>query len=101
MIYKDNNPLLLRPYMEYSPLNVIKTLDHTTQLARMIIRQPIRQYVKSRFPHMNVSRIDELISTDPMFSNCKSIYHGFTAAQIFYGTKFHTIFVYGPKGGVS
>ena len=46
---------------------------------------------------MNVSRINEPISTDPMFTNWKSIYHGFTAAQVFYGTKSHTIFVYGIK----
>ena len=46
---------------------------------------------------MNVSRIDEPISTDPMFINCKSIYHGFTTAQVFYGTKSYTIFVYGIK----
>ena len=79
-------------------MNVIKkTLDKTTQMARMIIRQPLRRHVKSRFPHMNVSRIDEPISIDPMFANCKSIYHGFTAAQIFYGTKSHTIFVFGIK----
>jgi hypothetical protein len=46
---------------------------------------------------MNVTRIDEPISTDPMSSNCRSIYHGFTAAQVFYGTKSHTIFINGIK----
>jgi len=44
-----------------------------------------------------VTRVDETVSTDPLFSNCKSIWHGFTAAQIFFGTKSHTIFVYGIK----
>ena len=46
---------------------------------------------------MNVSRIDEAVSTDPMFANCRSIYHDFTAAQVFYGTRSHTIFVFGIK----
>ena len=57
----------------------------------------MRHHVKARFPHMNVIRIDEPVSTDPMFSNCKSIYHGYVAAQVFYGTKSHTIYIYGIK----
>jgi len=64
-------------------------------MAKMIIRYPLRRHVKSRFPHMNVTRIDEAVSTDPLFSNCKSMYHGYTMAQIFFGTKSHTIFIYG------
>ena len=46
---------------------------------------------------MNVTRIDEAVFTDPMFSSCRSIYHGYTAAQVFFGTKSHTIYVYGIK----
>ena len=49
----------------------------------------------ARFPHMIVTMIDEAVSTDPMFSSCKSIYHGYTAAQIFFGTKACTIYLYG------
>ena len=98
VIYQNIDPRLLRPYLGYRPLKIVKkTLDKTTQMAKMIIRHPMRRHVKSRFPHMNVTRIDEPISTDPMFSNCRSIYHGYMAAQIFYGTKSHTIFVYGIK----
>src|SRR5688500_5221910 len=66
-------------------------------MARMIIRHPLRRYIKSRFPHMNVTRIDETVSTDPLFTNCRSIYHGYMAAQIFYGTKSHAIYIYGIK----
>ena len=84
--------------MAFRPRNVvIKTLEKTTQLARMTLKHPLRRHVKPRNPHMNVTRIDEPISTDPMFSNCTSIYHGYLAAQIFFGTKSHTIFVYGIK----
>lgn len=57
----------------------------------------MRKHIKSRFPHLNVTRIDESVSTDPIFSNCKSIYHGYTVAQVFYGIKSHTIFVYEIK----
>ena len=98
VIYQDIDPRLLRPYLGWRPVDVVKkTLAKTTQMAKMIIRHPMRRHVKSRFPHMNVTRIDEPVSTDPMFSNCKSIFHGYMAAQIFYGTKSHTIFVYGIK----
>ena len=46
---------------------------------------------------MNVTRIDEAVSTDLLFANCRSLYHGCTMAQIFYGTKSHTIFLYGMR----
>ena len=98
VIYQDIDPRSLRPYLGWRPLKVVKkTLERTTQMAKMIIRHPMRRHVKSRFPHLNVTRIDEPISTDPIFSNCKSIYHGYKAAQIFYGLQSHAIFVYGIK----
>ena len=82
VIYKDIDPSLLRPYLGYRPLDVFKkTLTKTTQMARMIIKHPMRHHVKARFPHMNVTRIDEAVSTDPMFSSCRSIYHEYTAAR--------------------
>ncbi len=87
VIYQDIDPRHLRPYLGWRPIQVVTaTLRRTTQLARMIIRHPMRRHLKARFPHMNVSRIDEPVSTDPIFSNCRSIYHGYTAAQVFYGT---------------
>src|SRR5688572_6881016 len=46
---------------------------------------------------MNVTRIDELVSTDAMFTTCRNMYHGYMAAQVFFGIKSHTIFVYGIK----
>ena len=98
VIHKDIDPALLRPYLGWRPLKIVKrTLARATQMARMIIRQPLRRHVKARFPHLNVTRIDEPVSIDPMFSNCRSIHHGFTAAQVFFGTKSHTSFVYGIR----
>lgn len=64
-------------------------------MARMSIRYPLKRHIKSRLPHMNVCRMDETFSTDPFFANVKSIYHGYLGAQVFYGTKSHTIFIYG------
>src|SRR5688572_20640353 len=88
VIHQDIDPMHLRPYLGWRPLTVVKkTLEVTTQMAKMIIRYPLRRHIKSRFPHMNVTRIDETVSSDPLFANCKSIYSGYSAAQIFYGTK--------------
>lgn len=63
----------------------------------MVIRYPLRRHIKSKFPFLNVTRIDEAVSTDPMFANCRSIFHGYIAVQVFYGTKSHTIYVYGIR----
>lgn len=46
---------------------------------------------------MKITRIDEPVSTDPMLTNCRSMYYGYMAAQVFFGIKSHTIFVYGIK----
>ena len=43
VIYKGIDPSLLRPYLGYKPLDVIKkSLTKTTQMARMIIKHPMR-----------------------------------------------------------
>jgi hypothetical protein len=98
VMHKDLDPALLRPYLGYRPLEIIKaTLAKTTQLAKMVIRYPMRRHIKSRIPHLNNYRLNEVISTDPLFSNVKSIFHGFTSAQVFFGLKSHVINVYGMK----
>jgi len=98
VIHKDIPPSLLRPYFGWRPEPVVKkTLERATQMARMILRKQMRRHKKARFPHMNVFRIDEPVSTDPLFTNCRSMYHGYTAAQVFFETKSHTIFIYGIK----
>ena len=44
---------------------------------------------------MQAKRLDETISTDPMFAICKSMCNGYTGAQVFYGLKSHMINIYG------
>jgi hypothetical protein len=79
-------------------VDIIKAkLANTTQQAKMIIRYPMRRHIKSRIPHLNTYRLDETVSTDPIFSNRRSIYHGYTCAQAFFGLKSHVINVYGMK----
>ena len=96
--YKSLDPEQVQPYLAWRPLDVVKkTLEKTTQLAKMIVRFPLRRHVKARFKWNNVTRIQETVSTDPLFSNVKSAYDGFIGAQVFYGTTSHCINVYGIK----
>ena len=96
--HKKLDPLQIQPYLAYRPLEVVqKTLENTTQLAKMIVRFPLRRHVRARFKWANVHRIQETVSTDPLFSNVKSAFDGFTGAQVFYGCTSHCIHVYGIK----
>ena len=96
--HKELDPKHLQPYLGYRPTKIIEeTLKRTTQLAKMVIRYPMRRHIKSRAPHLNVFRIEETVSTDPLFSNVRSIHHGYTCAQVFFGLKSHMINVYGMK----
>ena len=95
-MHDQMDPAQVAPYLAYRPLDIVKaTLEYTTQLARMIIRKPLRRHYKARNPGVNVTRIDEAVSTDPMFANCSSLHHGHTGAQVFYGTTSEMINVYG------
>ena len=98
VIHQQMTPRKLQPYLGYRPENVIaKTLQHTTQLARMILRTPLRKHIKARNPFLHVQRLDEAVSTDCTYANCKSLYHGYVGAQVFYGHKSKHIDVYGLK----
>ena len=95
--YHDIDPKLLRPYIGWRNLKNIKdTLQRTTQMAKMIINKPLRKHLQPRFsPFCNIKRLEELVSTDPMFANCKGLLFGFRGAQIFYCTVSHRIIMYG------
>ena len=97
-MHKDIDLELLRPYLGYRPLDIIKkTLHATTQMMKMIIRYPMQKHIKLRMPHLNVHRLEEVVSTDTMFSNCRSIYSNHTCAQVFFGLTSHVIDIYGMK----
>ena len=44
---------------------------------------------------MQAKRLEEVVSTDPMFANCRSLGNGYVGAQVFQGLKSHQIDVYG------
>ena len=98
VMYDQIDPKKVSPYLAFRPLDIVKaTLASTTQLARMTIRHPLRRHLKSRAPFANVTRLDEPVSTDPIFANCASLQHGYLGAQVWYGTKSHCINVNGFK----
>jgi len=87
----------LVPYLGYQNENVIKkTLANTTQLAKTIVRFPMRRHFKARFPYLNRRRLDEVVSTDTVFSSHMDI-SGFHCCQVFYGLASHMINVYGMR----
>ena len=95
--HKVENPERLRKYLGFISLKAVKeTLRKTTQLAKAILSYPLVRHRKSRFPWLNNNRIDEKVSTDTIFANCKAL-GGDTCAQIFYGMTSQCIDVYGMK----
>jgi hypothetical protein len=76
VLYDQIDPAKVAPYLGYRLLDIVKqTLQHTTQLARMVIRQPLRRHFKSCAPFLNVTCLDE-----QFFANSPSLHHGFTSA---------------------
>jgi hypothetical protein len=76
-----------RPNFAWKPITVIRhTLKNTTQYAKNVVRFPMRQYFKSRFPALRVRRLDEVYATDTFFSNIKA-YDGSECAQLYCGRK--------------
>jgi hypothetical protein len=98
VVHANVDPKRVRPFLGWRPLQVVrKTLECTTQMARMVVRIPLQRHMKAWFPWMNVQRLDEAVSVDPMFANCKSIGHGFTGGHIFMGVTSRFLNMYGFK----
>lgn len=90
------DPSKLRRFLGWRPTEIIqKTLEVTTQLATSCIRYPMTRHIKSRNPHATTPRIDETVSTDPQFANCKSLFHGYIGSQTYFGITSKMINVYG------
>ena len=70
------------------PLDIIKrTFEATTQYYRTPMGTYLKKRYKSPFPACNVTRRDEPVATDTVYSNTPAIENGATAAQFFVGTK--------------
>jgi len=61
------------PYLGFQTIERIKkTLAKTTQWAKTVTHIPMRRHIKARNPCFNVKRLDESVSTDPIFSSHRS-----------------------------
>ena len=98
VIHDQIDPQEVVPYLGRRPLEVVKqTLKHTTQLAEMIIRSPMTHHWKARSLFARVKHLEEGMSTDPIFVNIPSLFHGFLGCQVFLGLTSKKIDVHGFK----
>ena len=87
----------LRKYFAWKPWEVIRdTFQVTTQYAVRESRLPLRRHFRSRFPALNVRRLDEDYATDTIFANTTA-HDGSTCAQLFVGRKSMFTSVHGMK----
>ena len=95
--YDTDNPEKFRKYLAFLPTKVVKwTFAKTTQLCKSFVHYPLLKHVKSRFAWMNKFRLNEKVSTDTIFANCRAI-GGYPCAQVFYGMTSHVINVCGMR----
>jgi hypothetical protein len=88
----------LHPHLGWLSIDAIKkTFKHTTQLACMPMSAILKKQYKSPNPALNVHPHDEPVATDTIYSDTPAINCGVTSAQLFVGTKTHTVDVYPIK----
>jgi hypothetical protein len=88
----------LHPRLGWLSIDAIKkTFERTTQLARMPMSTILKKRYKSLNPALNVRPHDEPVATDTIYSDTPAIDCGITSAQLFVGTKTHTVDVYPIK----
>lgn len=93
---KDPDYFKLRPYFGWLNVDIIKkTLQHTTQYARIPAGSLLKRVFKSSNPALNVHRRNEPVACDIVYSDTPAIDDGSKAAVIFTGTKTSVTDVYG------
>ena len=72
----------LSRYFAYRSADVIRhTLQNTTQLARAVIKHPMRRHLRSRTLMLRRKRLNEVVATDTCFSPIRSL-EGYTLSLI-------------------
>src|SRR6056300_1992305 len=88
----------LRRHFAWLPKLVVqKTFDCTTQLARIPMSVHLQRHFKSPFPALNVTRQDEPVATDTVYTDTTDTEHGHKVAQFFVGLESLVSDVYGVK----
>ena len=92
---RSQEPAIFCPFLGFRTIDIIKkTLEHTTQLAQMVINQPLKKHFKARFPPLNKPQINEMVSVNCFKTNVRSIGTGAKKCSVFYGTTTGCIDVY-------
>ena len=92
------DPAHLRQFFAFLPTDVVaRTLERTTQYARVPMRDRMHRFYKSPFPALNVARRNEDLLTDVVYSDTPAIDDGATSAAIFSGRTSHVMDVFGMK----
>jgi Reverse transcriptase (RNA-dependent DNA polymerase) len=96
--HRLDNLEAVRPYLGWLPARIVsETIKRTTQLAKAVVRFHMVRHLKSRFANLRMNRLKEVVAMDTFFANTPSYQHGYTMAQVFYGTSSHMINVYGLR----
>ncbi len=88
----------LRPFFGWFGIErICKTLENTTQYARIPVGTTLKRAYKSPNPALNVLRHPEPVATDIVYSDTPAVDDGSTAATVFVGTRSAVTDVYGIK----
>ncbi len=91
-------PEALRQFFAFLPTEVVRrTLEQTTQHARVSLHDTMRRYYKSPYPALNVPRRNEDLLTDVVYSDTPAIDDGSTSASVYSGRSSHVLDVFGMK----
>ena len=96
--HKPPDYALLRPFFGwFSPDLIQKTFQHTTQYARLPHGTLLKRSFKSSNPALNVTRRNESVACDIVYSDVPAVDNGATAAVIFTGLDTQVTDVYSVK----
>jgi hypothetical protein len=88
----------LRPNFGWLPIDTIrKTLQNTTQMAKMPMSDHLRKQYKAPNPALNVTRRQEALATDTVYSDTPAVDSGVTSAQFYVGVDTLVCNTYGMK----
>lgn len=96
--HKPPDYSLLRPFFGWFSTDIIKqTFAHTTQYARLPSGTLLKRTFKSSNPALNVTRRNESVACDIVYSDVPAVDNGSTAAVIFTGLDTQVTDVYSIK----
>ena len=92
------DPEILRKHFAWLPADIVRrTLENTTQYARVPMGPVMQTHYKSPYPALNVKRRNEDLYTDTVYADTPAIDDGSTSAQFFVGRDTGVCDVYGMK----